>query len=189
MADNSVMDLENLVGLFERHDVLANPSEIHGAITGMLSGGLPFTSQNWLGPLQDFFHQSQTFSSTIETMLKNQFQFIWQSLNDEDLSFQLLLPDDEQTLEVRATGLSGWIQGFLLGFGINSIDLNNVSADVSEVLQDFSNICKIIVNIEDNETNETAYMEIYEYVRISAVMCFSELGAPFFTSIDKITLH
>ena len=193
MTDNSVLDLDIIFSLFEQHEIFAHPSEFHGAITGFLAGGMPVTSQNWLGALSDYYHQGMEFPAPVKDILKMMFKVIWQGLNDDNLAFELLLPVDEAPLTDRSTALGGWTQGFLLGIGTN-IDtsknaLKDASDDVNEVVQDFAQICKMAEDIEENEENEAAYFEIYEYVRISAVMCFSELGFDETQSRDKITLH
>lgn len=189
MSDNSVIDLDNIFSLFEQHEVFANPSEIHGAITGLLAGGLPITDQDWIGPLSDFYHQGLSFPTPVVQLLELMFKTIWEDLNDDSLSFALLLPEDEAPLTDRSVALSAWTQGFLLGFGTNKDVLKDASDDVNEVIQDFAHISKMVVDVDDNEENETAYFEIYEYARISAVMCFSELGAHAVSKRDKITLH
>ena len=189
MSDNSVIDLDNIFSLFEEHEVFANPSEIHGAITGLLAGGLPITDKDWIGPLSDFYHQGLTFPTPVMQVLELMFKSVWEALNDEDLSFALLLPEDEAPLADRSTALSAWTQGFMLGFGTNKDVLKDASDDVNEVIQDFSQISKMELDVDQSEENESAYFEIYEYVRISAVMCFSELGAHSTTKRDKITLH
>lgn len=189
MSDNSVLDLDNILTLFEQHEVFANPSEIHGAITGLLAGGLPMTDQNWIGPLSDFYHQGLTFPTPVVQTLELMFKTIWEGLNDDSLSFALLLPEDDVPLGDRSVALSAWTQGFLLGFGTNRDVLKDASDDVNEVIQDFAHISKMVIESEENEENETAYFEIYEYARISAVVCFSEHGAHTATKRDKITLH
>jgi hypothetical protein len=43
--------------------------------------------------------------------------------------------------------------------------------------------------MEENEATEQAYFEIAEYVRISALLCFTELGAPPAQQDASATLH
>jgi len=189
MTDNSVIDLDNIVALFEQHEIFAHPSEIHGAITGMISGGTAVSCRQWVGPLSDFYHQGLDFPAPILELLEQLFVQVHQSLNDQDMSFQLMMPDDDTPISLRSVALSGWTQGFLLGFGTNKDVLNGASDDVNEVIQDFAEICKMTEEFEESEENEHSYFEIFEYVRISAVMCFSELGDNPMGGRDKITLH
>jgi uncharacterized protein YgfB (UPF0149 family) len=63
------------------------------------------------------------------------------------------------------------------------------SADVKEVLTDFADIANLSDEIEEDETTEQAYFEISEYVRISSLLCFTELGTPPESKGDSETVH
>ena len=69
-------------------------------------------------------------------------------------------------------------QGFNLGFGLQQKDSPVVSDEVKEVLTDFGEIANLSDEMEEDEDTEQAYFEIAEYVRISALLCFSELATP-----------
>jgi uncharacterized protein YgfB (UPF0149 family) len=43
-------------------------------------------------------------------------------------------------------------------------------------LQDFSDIARMEEPMNDDEESEQALHEVVEYVRISALLCFNELG-------------
>jgi uncharacterized protein YgfB (UPF0149 family) len=67
-----------------------------------------------------------------------------------------------------------------------------VSDDVKEVLTDFGEIANLSDEMEEDEDTEQAYFEISEYVRISALLCFTELASPPIKKEDseeKKTLH
>lgn len=192
MTDKFEIDITNIdsiVALFETHDIFAHPSEVHGAITGLLCGGTSTTCREWVGPLSDFYHQGLDFPAEILTFIEHLFKHVAQSLRQDDVSFQLMIPDDDAPLSLRAVALAGWTQGFLLGFGCNKGVLADASDDVNEVVRDFAEICKMAADIDQSEEDESAFYEIFEYVRISAVMCFSELGENVNNGGDKITLH
>jgi hypothetical protein len=82
-----------------------------------------------------------------------------------------------------------WVQGFNLGFGLQQKQTVGLSDDVKEVLKDFAEIANLSDEIEEDETTEQAYFEISEYVRISALLCFTELGSPPETNNGQQILH
>ncbi len=47
---------------------------------------------------------------------------------------------------------------------------------MKEVITDFAEIANLSDEMEEDESTEQAYFEINEYVRISALLCFSELA-------------
>ena len=63
-----------------------------------------------------------------------------------------------------------------------------MSDDVKEVLTDFGEIANLSDEIDDDEATEQAYYEIAEYVKVSVLLCFSELGVPPETK-DQETVH
>ena len=64
-----------------------------------------------------------------------------------------------------------------------------MSEDVQEVLNDFVDIANLSDEMEEDEDTEQAYYEIAEYVRISALLCFTELGVPPENTSKEETLH
>ena len=105
------------------------------------------------------------------------FSELWTDILDDNYSFQLLLPDDDETLLERGHALGAWVQGFNLGFGLQQKDKPVASEEVKEVLTDFAEIANLSNDMEEDEDTEQAFFEINEYVRISSLLCFSELGA------------
>ena len=104
------------------------------------------------------------------------FSELWVDILDDTYTFQLMLPDDDDSLVERGHALGVWVQGFNLGFGLQQKDSPVTSSEVKEVLTDFAEIANLSDEMEENEDTEQAYFEISEYVRISALLCFSELG-------------
>ena len=117
------------------------------------------------------------------------FSDIWKNILDDSYGFQLMLPDDDDSIVERGHALSVWVQGFNLGFGLHQKDKAIVSGDVKEVLSDFAEIANLSDEMDEDEDNEQAYFEIAEYVRISALLCFTELGVPPETKNQQDKLH
>lgn len=84
--------------------------------------------------------------------------------------FDMLLPGDDEALVERTQALVDWCSGFVAGLGLSGFQ-NDESLDeqVKEVLQDLIEITHMDDEIEDTEENETAYMEITEYVRVAVM--------------------
>lgn len=98
------------------------------------------------------------------------------TLQDEDLGFQLLLPDDEVELEKRVLALAGWCEGFLFGLASRpGLNLDQCSEDVREVIRDFAQFTQASLGEdEDLELEEGAYVELVEYIRVGAQLVYME---------------
>jgi hypothetical protein len=95
------------------------------------------------------------------------------------MEFEPLLPDDEQPLNGRANALALWCTGFLYGLGTGQIsDLEALNGDVGEIVRDFTEISRATGDDADaDESNEQAYAELVEFIRVAAQVVFEELAA------------
>ncbi len=187
-TENSI-DFASLQAIFTSESVKVHASELHGFLTGLLCAGFAFEDKSYFAMLNDLFNEGDNFPRATKAALEQLFNQLWTNLLDDTYGFNLLLPDDDDSIVERGHALSVWVQGFNLGFGLQQKDSPVVSAEVKEVLTDFSEIANLSDEMEENEDSEQAYFEIIEYVKISALVCFSELASPPETETDKNTVH
>lgn len=106
------------------------------------------------------------------------------ALTDLQSAFTPMLPDDEATLAERTEALGAWCEGFLFGIaGRIQLNLRECSEEVREIIKDFTEFTRGSLDSgESDETEENAYVELVEYVRVGAQLIFMELhprhGAP-----------
>lgn len=180
---------ENLNSLLAEHDIAIDAAELHGAITGMLAGGMTQESIEWRTVLQDFINSGDAFPQPIQNAMFELHQHICESLKDIELGFAMLIPDEEAPIGEQAVAMGQWVQGFLAGFAINNKDLSLASEDVRELISDFSELAMLDTDLEDDSDNVRAMFEIEEYVRISVMICFNEFGARKPADTAPKTLH
>ena len=70
-----------------------------------------------------------------------------------------------------------WCTGFLYGLGTGQIaDLDALNGDVGEIVRDFTEISRAAGDdAEADESNERAYAELVEFIRVAAQVVFEEL--------------
>lgn len=175
-ADANLLNYDRLTEFFEQNGMLSNGAEVHGILTGMIAGGASLKGDDWLLLLSDLIHEGQSFKPAVAERLKELAADICASMRDPDLGFNLTLPSDHESLGERLTSMIGWVQSFLVGFGVNQTNLTGLSDDVREVIDDMVEIAKLDFAVEEDEEAERAFFEVVEYLRISAMLCFNELG-------------
>lgn len=113
------------------------------------------------------------------------------SLADMQMRFAPLLPQDESALGLRTGALSEWCEGFLYGLaGRRNLDLKNCSEEVREVIKDFTEFTRAALRDSDDlETEEGAYTELVEYIRVGAQLIFMELRSRRVETAGLHTLH
>lgn len=107
-----------------------------------------------------------------------------EALHAEDLSFALLLPDEDVAMETRLTELASWCQSFLAGLvaglsrrGIESLKL--LPDEVQEIVQDFAAIAQLdaeLVEENEDEEEEVDFMELQEYAKVGTLLMMSLIG-------------
>ena len=90
----------------------AELAECHGALCGLLCRNSSATVDDYL-ELLDLLQLLPPSSGGLTTSLEDVFSGTGAQLADEEMGFQLWLPDDAQTLVERTTALAQWCTGFL----------------------------------------------------------------------------
>lgn len=172
----TVDNFDRLNQFLLQHGLLPNAAEVHGTLCGMLAGGASPSSEHWLALLSDLLHEGQSFPPAVRNKLEQLTQSIDAALRDPEMNFQLMLPEDQQPIEERLQAMIDWVQSFLVGFGVNQSNLAGFSDDVREAIDDMVELAKLDFSVEDDNDADRAYFEIVEYLRVSAIMCFCEVG-------------
>lgn len=170
------LDFASAQAIITTENIKAHASEIHGVLTGLICAGFPFEDTSYVSMLNDLFNNGEGFPARVKSCVKQMFSELWTDIIDDAYGFQLMLPDDDDSIVARGHALSVWVQGFNLGFGLQQKDSPVISEEVKEVITDFAEIANLSDEMEEDEATEQAYFEINEYVRISALLCFSELA-------------
>ncbi|HCV03771.1 UPF0149 family protein [uncultured Pseudoalteromonas sp.] len=186
---STLPDYQQAQLLLEKNEIFVAPSEAHGVISGLLACGINIEADEYLGLLSDVFNDGQAFSKDLKAFFADVYSQVVASFSDEEFQFDLFLPSDDETLIDLANGLVSWVSGFMLGFGLKQKDYGKLSADVKEVISDFSEITRLDTMFEETEEDSQALHEVIEYVRVSALLCFAELGKEPADKNPKKTLH
>ena len=88
------------------------------------------------------------------------------SVEDNDLTFQMLLPQDDESLKLQAEALGIWVESFLEAF--ERIDPPK-SEEIEEILSDFKEIAEIDSNVQNTPEMELSFEEVMEFVRIGTI--------------------
>ncbi|MDP9087324.1 MAG: UPF0149 family protein [Pseudomonadota bacterium] len=153
---------------------LADAAEAHGSLCGALCSVSPYKMQDWVN---EILPDGAAISDQSAAILERVFTATARSFGEQGMEFEPLLPDDEQPLNGRANALALWCTGFLYGLGAGNIsDLEALSGDVGEIVRDFTEISRATGDdAEGDESNEQAYAELVEFIRVAAQVVFEEL--------------
>jgi len=167
---------------FRQLGIIQDAAECHGLLCGLLCTRGAVSRDEWLTMLCD----EDTTTAAMEqdsdhaaawAVVQNLYQQTLAQLQNTAFSFQLLLPDDEQSLSSRVTALGDWCMGFLFGLGVEGSGRHlSMPADAQEIIRDFVEISRAYHDEEEEyEVSESSYMEVVEYVRVGAILIYEEL--------------
>lgn len=166
-------DIANVLVSEGVHEI--SPAELHGLLSGCLVAGARPDPAAWLQLAANFLDIGDFSQEASRARMFDLFQQSLAQLEATDLAFELMLPDDDELLSLRAASLGQWCQGFLSGFGQYSKQTDDsLSQESREVLADLSQITQIVADDDDSDESESNLMEVAEYVRMAALMLFAE---------------
>jgi uncharacterized protein len=173
--------------------VMASAAEVHGLIAGLLSAGVEPDVPQLLPVLHDFLNDGQSLPADVKPHVVTMIENTAAELAQNDFSFSMLLPSDDDSLPERLDAMVEWTQAFLVGFAVQQTDLSLVSDDVREALDQLTEVTRIDIYTTDDgsaEENEEAYFLVLEHIRIMVLACYTEVGQKFsHKAVGNKTLH
>jgi len=171
--DLDPVEFDELADLFVELKVFSSPSELHGLLCGQLARGGDFDENSWLKGAATFLEQERFESDESKTLLLEMYVTTLQQFMADGFELLMLLPVDDATIYERAESLGRWCLGFVTGFGAAR---TRVSEEARETVEDLEQIIQIDdEGIEADEESEQNLMQLVEYVRMAAIMLYSEV--------------
>jgi uncharacterized protein len=168
-------DYNHVQQLLAEERSLAAAAEAHGTLAGCLCAAAGYRLEDWL---HEILPEGRAAPSATAT-LRGLYSATADALLQPDMEFELLLPPDSEPIAARTAALAEWCQGFLYGLGAGAIpDVRALPGEVGEIVRDFVEITRAGVDEEQGEeSNENAYAELVEFVRVGVQLLFEELAA------------
>ena len=153
----------------------ADAAEAHGTLAGCLCGAGGYRFEDWLREILPEGRAEPAEAASLHAL----YAATADALLQPDMEFELLLPEDAQSIDARTVALAEWCQGFLYGLGAGAIpDASELPGEVGEIVRDFAEIARADVDArQGEESNESAYAELVEFVRVGVQLLFEELAA------------
>ena len=152
-------------------------SEFHGSLAGYLCGGGDAGARVFLGALQlesDDAHADDA----AHALLADLYSQCRLQLADPDFGFEPLLPPTSKPLTERCDALVEWCRGFLGGLGLGGFGTRGAASEEgTEILHDFEAISSSDLSCEDDDDDEASLTEVFEFVRIGALLLYAETHA------------
>ena len=178
MSDNKLPDYDLLTTELKQAGIAVNAAELHGLLTGMLSGGIDITENDWQAVLFDYTNEGLAWPSHLLQPAKALLTFTHEEVSELSLSLSLVIPDSDDSADVMAIadGVADWVNHFISGIGLSKAEVKKGSETAKEALGDLEEISKLAVD-EDDDLKEQA--ELLEHVIEHTKACALALHAEF----------
>ncbi|MEZ0121558.1 MAG: UPF0149 family protein [Candidatus Reddybacter sp.] len=180
------MDFEHYCRAFTVVGLTTNPAELQGMLCGRLSGGQRLADKKVLEVAADLLDANASSIAGIKGDVLQLYKDTAEQLDDGNAVFELLLPDDDDSLHERVETLSRWCQNYLSGLGQSGLSGDApLAADVSEAMRDLAAIAMADSGAGDDdldpytnsidEQEEANFFELVEYVRVAVTLIYAEI--------------
>jgi yecA family protein len=178
----SDVDYDTLNDALRRCGAPWNAARAHGLLSSRLAVAGAGGGLDWLQQVLEGTHESDALRAECAGLLHSLLQETQRQLSERLSEFAPLLPDDSDSAPVRTAALAHWCEGFL--HGLVSADHGEVLKQrlaqdpLADIIRDMLQLTRAAVDEDsDDETNEAAYAEIVEYVRVAAQLAYEELAS------------
>ncbi|AIT09002.1 5-formyltetrahydrofolate cyclo-ligase [Candidatus Francisella endociliophora] len=174
---NEKPNFEDVVEALKVMQALTSASEAHGLLCALFSFGAEVKFTAWSDSLmtKSIEEGDLVATSALKTM-KKLYDYTKAQFDEKGLTFDLFIPEDDESLTYRAEALTYWIKGFLSGVGLFGLDFeNSKDKEVKEAIHDLMQISYMDYDsLGQDESCEDDFMELLEYTKVAVLLIDSE---------------
>ena len=172
---------DDLDAALKRCGATWDAGQAHGLLCSRLAVLGTDAGIGWLDQVLEGSDPDNALRRECEAMLDALYSFTHRQLTERQSGFEPLLPYDSDSTIIRSAAIARWCEGFLHGLVSGSPDdkLKELLAGdpLSDIIKDMLQITRATVDQEtDDETNESAYSELVEYLRVAVQLTYEELA-------------
>lgn len=175
------IDYDELEGALRRCGSTWEVAQVHGLLCSRLATEGAAAGQGWLQQVLEGVDPANASRDECEKLLDAVYGGSYRQLAERQSDFELLLPDDSTDADSRTRALAFWCEGFLHGL-VSGQRNDQVREKLSQepladIIKDLLQITRAVADEdESDETNEQAYVELVEFVRVAVQLAYEELA-------------
>jgi len=177
MPENQRLEYSEVAAVLRQASVPMDAADCHGLLSGLVCAAGFADPKIWVAEIFEDYNQENALQAETFRQLQRLYELTVTELNSPELDFELLLPDDAQSLRERSESLGCWCSGFLSGLGMGGLPgQDKLPDDVGELLKDLSEISRVDFELDESGEDELAALEeVVEYIRVGVLFLHDEL--------------
>jgi len=151
-----------------------SPSEVHGTIIGAISNHMKSgLTPDLLRLIEPDADTNDGRFAQLTTSLYELYRDNSETLLESKEGFELILPGDDEPIEMRVDGIATWCKGFLLGLLYNNaFSIDQLPESGAEIARDIMEIAEAAAGADEEREEDWALAELEEYVKVGAQLIF-----------------
>jgi len=149
-------------------------SEVHGTIVGAIANHLKSgITPDLLKLIEPSSDPNDGRFSQLNELLYDLYRENSEVLFESKEGYDLLLPDEDESLEARVDGLATWSKGYLLGLlHNNQFSIDQLPESGAEIARDMMEIAEAAAGADDEQDEDWALGELEEYIKVGSQLIF-----------------
>jgi len=178
---DEIVDHDRLGAALKQCGAAWDAAQSHGLLTGCLAVDGVSAGPNWLQQVLEGADTNSESMADCEAMLGALYQATFWQLSERLSEFEPLLPDDQSDAHDRTLAMAHWCEGFLHGLvsakHSDALRERLAAEPLADIIRDLLQVTRAEVDsASDPESNEAAYAELVEYLRVAAQLAYEELA-------------
>jgi uncharacterized protein YgfB (UPF0149 family) len=191
---NQSVNHDELDAALKRCGSSCDAGQAHGLLCSRLAVLGADAGTGWLDQVLEGSDPDNALRRECEILLDALYAYTHRQLSQRQSEFQPLLPDDSDSTIIRAEAIAHWCEGFLHGLVSGSPDVGLkkrlAGEPLSDIIKDMLQITRATVDEDtEEETNEAAYADLVEYLRVAVQLTYEELAEFRSAPDDTEVLH
>lgn len=171
------MDFVKINEALEPYSEFDSAAFLQGMLYGLRCGNPKMTVSGWVKQVLEEADAKSVKESFLK-LLQELYVSSEEAMKGSGFELEMCLPEEEESLSVRALMLGQWCEGFIYGFGIQGQAQQKLSPEVKELFRDFADIAAIdVMDLADaSDEDESDFMQLVEFVRIGVLTINEDLN-------------
>ncbi|WP_117235721.1 YecA family protein [Vibrio maerlii] len=189
MSEINLPEYVASASVFQSASLAISPAELHGLLTGMLSGGLSLSDDSWQPLLFDYTNDGMGWPDRSLQIAQSVLNITKKEVTGTELELNIWLPEDGDIFE-QADAIAEWINHFISGIGLVGTSLSKASEEAKEALADLEEMAKLGIDEEDDLGEQAELLEqVVEHVKACALIIHAEFGTKPVNQEENPTIH
>ena len=149
-------------------------SEIHGTIVGAIANHMKSgQSPDLLRLVEPNADSNNGRYAQLDEALYDLYRENSEFLLEGKVGFDLLMPDEDESLDVRAEALASWSRGYILGLLYNeAFSVDQLPDSGPEIVRDIMQIAEASAGADSEQDEDWALAELEEYLKVGCQLVF-----------------